>query len=76
METDKELEERFGGILVKSSTPASYYDRNVEMAVALLGISVMRLKRSSDLLARVNIGVGAIIFIVGVWQLVLMLRGH
>ena len=45
-------------------------------AIAFLGKAVLRLDRTSTRLAIVNIVLTAVILIVGLIQIVLMLRGH
>lgn len=70
------LEETFGKILQGPSTPMSHSDRNVELALANLGLAVIRLDKTSAFLAKVNIGLGFLVIAVGIFQICLMLRGH
>ena len=52
------------------------YDRRDVPAILLLSKAVLRLDESSTFLARVNIALGAIVIVIGVLQVILMLRGH
>lgn len=71
-----ELEAEFVKILRQPSSPTSYGDRNVELALAHLGLAVVRLDKTSGFLARVNIGLGVVLAFIGIIQIVLMVRGH
>ncbi len=51
-------------------------DRRIVPALMLLSKAVIRLDRSSTFLARVNLGLGIVVILIGVLQVVLMLRGH
>jgi len=72
----EELEAAFVQTLRAPSGVASYPDRNVEVAIARLGLAVVRLDKTSGFLAKVNIVLGGLVFMVGVFQVILMLRGH
>lgn len=78
-----DLEKLFLETLEKPSTPSSFGDRAVELTLARLGLSVIRLDRSSSELARVNVRLTktytwltAALFVMGIIQIVLMVRGH
>jgi hypothetical protein len=71
-----ELQARFKQIQEKASTPMSQSDRNVEIAIGVLGEAVVRLEKSSTFLAWVNIALTGVILAVGIVQICLMLRGH
>jgi hypothetical protein len=71
-----ELEARFRTIQDQPSTPMSHSDRNVEIAVGVLGEAVVRLEKVSTRLSWINIILAVVIACVGVIQIVVMLRGH
>jgi hypothetical protein len=71
-----ELEAKFEAMLKASSTPVSYAGRNSEIALANLGLTIVRLDQTSGFLAKVNIGLGVLVILVGVFQIVIMLARH
>jgi hypothetical protein len=80
---EPELENLFKETLEKPSTPSSHSDRPVELTLARLGLAVIRLDRTSSQLATVNIRLTraytwltAVLLIVGIIQIVLMMRSH
>jgi hypothetical protein len=82
-EEQPNLEKLFLETLEKPSTPTSFGDRAVELTLARLGLAVIRLDRSSSELARVNIRLAktytwlmAALFVIGIIQIALMMRGH
>ncbi len=55
---------------------SNYGDARTTKAIGFLGKAVVRLDRTSSRLAIVNIVLTTVILIVGVIQIVLMIRGH
>lgn len=51
-------------------------DRRGVPTLLLLSKAVIRLDKSSTFLARVNIGLGAVVIGIGILQVVIMLWGH
>jgi hypothetical protein len=79
MAKNKELEKAFEQIL--TGKPEFYHtggetilDTNVTRTLSLLGKAVLRLDEASNRLASVNIVLTAVILLVGVAQIVLMVR--
>lgn len=79
----KEIEALFDRYLADTTTESNIVDLELRRIVAGLGKSTLKLdsnveklERTSTFLAWVNIGVGAIVVVIGVIQVVLMFRGH
>jgi hypothetical protein len=51
-------------------------DRRMVPGIILLAKATVRLDKSSTFLARVNIALGGIVIIIGILEVVIMLRGH
>ena len=62
--------------LVEETLAGTFHDFPLRRAVAGLGKSVRKLDASSSRLATVNIALTVVILMVGIVQIVLMVRGH
>ena len=73
----EELDREFDRLTATTGASQSNFgDVGMTKAIAFLGKAVLRLDRTSTRLAIVNIVLTAVILIVGLIQIVLMLRGH
>ena len=75
MKKRDELEEGFSKLGVPGGGAQNFGDAGTTTAIGLLGKAVIRLDRTSTLLAKVNIGLTVVILLVGIVQVILMLRG-
>jgi hypothetical protein len=71
---EAEFEKLAGSILESANTP--WQNATVVKALSLLGISIVQLDRTSSRLAMVYIFLTVVLGIIGIVQIVLMLRGH
>ncbi|MBZ5719201.1 MAG: hypothetical protein LAO03_02365 [Acidobacteriia bacterium] len=71
-----ELQRRFEEVLADTTEGSGTHDYPLRRTVAALGLSVLKLDTSSALLARVNIGIGVILVLIGALQAWIMIRGH
>jgi len=77
MARDEKLEREFDQLAATiGGSQANFGDARTTSAIGYLGKAVLRLDRTSGRLALVNIVLTAVILIVGLIQIVLMLRGH
>jgi hypothetical protein len=73
----EDLEREFDFLTAKvDGSQANYGDARTTSAIGYLGKAVLKLERASSRLAIVNIVLTAVILVVGLVQIVLMLRGH
>ncbi len=75
MKKRDELEEGFNKLGARGAGSQNFGDTGTAAAIGLLGKALIRLDRTSTLLAKVNISLTVVILIVGIVQVVLMLRG-
>ena len=79
MSQDKNLAEEFVTLEKQVRTTVQIgggTDSRLMLGVALLGQSIVRLDKTSSRLAWINIGVGCIVMLIGVLQVIVMLKGH
>lgn len=78
--SEKELEMAFDKILTEGpelyGTTSGYVDRSGAIATSLLAKAILKLNRTSGRLAMVNTWLTVALLLIGVLQIVLMLRGH
>lgn len=70
-EMDDLVGETYGPLFGKDKS-----DHRVIRAISLLTASIIRLDKTSSRMAVVNIGLTIVILLVGIVQIILMLRGH
>jgi hypothetical protein len=73
-ELENELAQLAARVPETAQTPWQNY--TVVKGLSLLGLSVVRLDKTSTRLAKVNIWLTVVILLVGIVQIVLMVRGH
>lgn len=61
---------------VSESAQTPWQNATVVKGLSLLGLSVLRLDETSTRLAKVNIWLTVVILLVGLVQILLMVRGH
>jgi hypothetical protein len=77
MAREEDLNREFDRLTANTgASQASWGDARTTSAIGYLGKAVLRLDKTSSRLATVNIVLTAVILIVGLIQIVLMLRGH
>jgi beta-N-acetylglucosaminidase len=71
-----DLEKEIAELKARGEQWIAATDKRGVPALFLLSKAVIRLDKSSTFLARVNIGLGAVVILIGVLQIIIMLRGH
>jgi hypothetical protein len=61
---------------IPESAQTFWQNATVVKGLSLLGLSIVRLDRTNTRLAKVNIGLTIVILLVGIVQIVLMVRGR
>jgi hypothetical protein len=64
------------GANIPESAQTVWQNATVVKGLSLLGRSIVRLDRTNTRLAKVNIGLTVVILLVGIVQIVLMMRAH
>lgn len=71
-----DMKSRFERVIADPTSGSNVVDLELRKIVSILGLSVLKLDASSTFLAWVNIGLGVIVILIGILQVVIMLRGH
>jgi len=78
-----EMEKRFSGYIADPSFGSNIVDLELRKVVAILGLAVIELDKTSSALAKTNVKLAttytwltAVLVLVGIIQIALMFRGH
>ena len=76
IDVETELHHIWNSVKEQKVTITGASDTALVKGTALLGLTVIRLDKTSGRLSKVNIWLTVVILIVGIVQIVLMVRGH